>query len=153
MAGFHEEHRVIGGDAGRIMPWALMLGLIGSAASAQAPAPIGKPLQADNPVPATKESIAAGKRIFMQNCTQCHGADGRARADFAGGGATDLTQPSLYKHGTSDAEIFRSISDGAGLGMPAFKVEMSDKADIWSLVNFIHTLWPAADAKPEAAPN
>jgi mono/diheme cytochrome c family protein len=144
---------VNGGDAGSIVPGALVLSLIASVAVGQVPVPVGKPVRADNPIAATKESIAAGKRTFMQNCTQCHGADGRARVDFAAGGATDLTQPSLYKHGTSDAEIFRSISDGAGLGMPAFKVEMSDKADIWSLVNFIHTLWPAADANPQAAPN
>jgi mono/diheme cytochrome c family protein len=94
-----------------------------------------------DPVPYSKKSIAAGRELFMANCTGCHGEDGKAQGAIIAD-ATDLTTPSLYKSGTSDGEIFRSIRDGAGEQMPPFKYQMSDEKDMWNLVNFIHSLWP-----------
>ena len=94
-----------------------------------------------NPVAYTKKSINAGRATFLQNCTSCHGEDGKAEGSLIAS-ATDLTTPSLYKSGTSDGEIFRSIRDGAGDQMPAFKSQLASESDIWNLVNFIRSLWP-----------
>jgi len=56
--------------------------------------------------------------------------------------ATDLTNPKLFKSGTSEGEIYRSIRDGAGETMPPFKTQISNADDFWHLVNFIRNLWP-----------
>lgn len=96
-----------------------------------------------DPVPYSKKSIDRGRVTFMQNCTTCHGEDGKAQGSLIAD-ATDLTTPSLYKSGTTDGEIFRSIRDGAGDQMPAFKSQLDSETDVWNLVNFIHSLWPAS---------
>lgn len=94
-----------------------------------------------DPIPYTKKSIDRGRVVFLSNCTDCHGADGKAEAAIVAS-ATDLTSPKLYKSGTTDGEIFRSIRDGQGDQMPAFKYQISGDEDLWHLVNFIHSLWP-----------
>ncbi len=76
-----------------------------------------------SPVANTKKSIDRGRVIFMQNCTSCHGEDGKAEGSLVAS-ATDLTSPQLYKSGTSEGEIFHSIRDGAGDQMPAFKSQI-----------------------------
>ncbi len=100
-----------------------------------------------NPIPYTLKSIGRGHVVFSRNCTGCHGADGKA-ALAAMAEATDLTSPKLYKHGTTEGEIFRSIRDGAGDQMPPFKSQIEKENDIWHLVNFIRSLWPAAERPP-----
>jgi mono/diheme cytochrome c family protein len=94
-----------------------------------------------SPVAYSKRSIARGRVIFMQNCTSCHGENGKAEGSLVAD-ATDLTSPQLYKSGTSEGEIFHSIRDGAGDQMPAFKGQIESETDIWNLVNFIRSLWP-----------
>jgi mono/diheme cytochrome c family protein len=94
-----------------------------------------------SPVAYTKKSIARGRVLFMQNCTSCHGENGKAEGSLVAD-ATDLTSPKLYKSGSSEGEIFRSIRDGAGDQMPAFKSQLDSETDVWNLVNFIRSLWP-----------
>jgi mono/diheme cytochrome c family protein len=94
-----------------------------------------------SPVAYSQKSIARGRVIFMQNCTSCHGENGKAEGSLVAD-ATDLTSPQLYKSGTSEGEIFHSIRDGAGDQMPAFKGQLDSETDIWNLVNFIRSLWP-----------
>jgi mono/diheme cytochrome c family protein len=100
-----------------------------------------------SPVANTKKSIDRGRVIFLQNCTSCHGENGKAEGSLIAD-ATDLTTPSLYKSGTSEGEIFRSIRDGAGDQMPAFKSQLASEGDIWNLVNFIRSLWPESMRPP-----
>jgi cbb3-type cytochrome c oxidase subunit III len=94
-----------------------------------------------DPVPYTKRSIDRGRVLFQQNCTSCHGENGKAEGALIAD-ATDLTTPALYRSGTTDGEIFRSTRDGAGDQMPAFQSQLASETDIWNLVNFIHSLWP-----------
>lgn len=94
-----------------------------------------------NPVAYSKESISSGRALFLRNCTECHGNDGKSMVDVIAN-ATDLTDPKLWKHGTKDGEIFRSIRDGAADTMPAFASQIRKEEDIWHLVNFIRSLWP-----------
>ena len=99
-----------------------------------------------NPIPFTKKSISRGRDTFLRNCVGCHGDNGKAQIDVVAN-ATDLTDPKAYQDGTSDGEIFRSIRDGAGASMPSFKSQIDKEDDLWNLVNFIHSLWPA-EAQP-----
>ncbi len=94
-----------------------------------------------SPVPYSIDSITKGRTLFMRDCTACHGQDGRSQLDVIAN-ATDLTEPKLWRHGTSEGEIFRSIRDGAGDNMPAFKSQIRQEEDLWHLVNFIRSLWP-----------
>jgi mono/diheme cytochrome c family protein len=99
-----------------------------------------------SPIPYTKKSIDRGRIVYSQNCTSCHGTDGKAELAVIAE-ATDLTSPKLYKNGTTEGEIFRSIRDGAGDQMPPFKSQIEKEDDIWHLVNFVRSLWPEA-ARP-----
>ncbi len=98
--------------------------------------------QLKDPVPYAKTSIGLGKRLFLQNCTGCHGDDGKAELAVVAE-ATDLTQPKGYKDGTAEGELFRNIRDGAGSQMPPFKDTLNEQ-EIWNLVNFVRSLWPDA---------
>ena len=96
-----------------------------------------------SPVPSSSDSIARGKRLYQTHgCANCHGADGKALIEVVAN-ATDLTDPSVWKNGTTEGLVFRSIRDGAGLAMPPFKTEVDAPDDLWHLVNFVRSLWPA----------
>jgi mono/diheme cytochrome c family protein len=106
--------------------------------------------QLKSPVPFTKSSIDRGRTLFANECTACHGPDGKAQVDVVAD-ATNLTDPSLWKSGVSEGEIFRSIRDGAGLTMPPYKTLIRKEEDMWHLVNFIRSLWPEAQ-RPKLQP-
>lgn len=97
--------------------------------------------QLKSPVPYTKSSINRGRTLFANDCTACHGQDGKAEVDVVAD-ATNLTDPQLWKSGTAEGEIFRSIRDGAGLTMPPYKTLIRQEEDMWHLVNFLRSLWP-----------
>jgi cbb3-type cytochrome c oxidase subunit III len=99
-----------------------------------------------SPVPYTKKSISQGRSLFARNCTACHGVDGKATVDVVAD-ATDLTSPKLWKNGTTEGEIFRSIREGQGASMPTFKAQLSE-VDMWHLVNYIRSLWPESVRPP-----
>lgn len=103
----------------------------------------------NSPEPNNSASIARGKTLYLQYCTECHGADGKAQIDVIAD-ATDLTEPEAYYNGSSEGEIFHSIRDGAGVAMPPYSFQINEEADIWHLVNFIRSLWPA-DQRPKLA--
>ena len=70
------------------------------------------PALAQNPHPASQD-MTPGQRLFVDNCSTCHGADAK------GARGPDLTS-GKWLHGSSAAEIARNIHDGiAGTGMPA----------------------------------
>lgn len=93
-----------------------------------------------SPIAYSRKSIAQGRSVFARNCVGCHGADGKATVDVVAD-ASDLTAPETWKNGHTEGEIYRSIYDGQGASMPAFKTQLSQD-DMWNLVNFIRSLWP-----------
>ena len=99
-----------------------------------------------NPIPFSQKSIKQGHGVFVRYCTSCHGNDGKATVDVIAD-ATDLTAPKTWKNGTTEGEIFRSIREGEGASMPAFKGQIPQQEDVWHLVNFIISLWPE-DMRP-----
>src|SRR5215471_9267934 len=98
-----------------------------------------------NPVKATPESIAAGKKLYDTQCASCHGetgkGDGKMAASITGDKPSDLSDAS-WKHGSSDGEIFTLIKDGSkGTGMRGYATKLKDD-DIWNVVNYLRTLGP-----------
>lgn len=128
-----------------------VVSLSGQQVSADAP-----PLTEDaakalkNPIPNTLKSIARGKLMYGSlGCSNCHGTDGKALIDIVAN-ATDLTEPKVWKNGTEEGLVFRSLRDGAGVAMPPFKMEVTAQEDLWHLVNFIRNLWPQGQRPPVA---
>lgn len=135
----------------KLFAWScLLLNLTACSSLAQSPAD-AEATPSENPVPYSKESLDRGRKLYMVHCSQCHGADGRGLTAVVAQ-ARDLTDPDLWSYGTSDAEIFRTISNGAGVGMPGFKTLIPDSSQLWDLVNFVRSLWPESKRpKVEAA--
>ena len=103
-------------------------------------------ISAVSPVSYSPGSVGKGKATFLRLCPECHDDDGKALTQ-AMGPAADLTDPTRWKFGTSDAHVFRSIKNGAGSAMPVFGNQLKDE-EIWDLVNFIRSLGPASFRKP-----
>ena len=87
----------------------------------------------------TKASVVKeGASLFRGNCSPCHGLNARG-----GGRGPDLTS-GRWTHGSSDAEIFRTISQGVpGTDMPANGFEDSE---IWAIVAYLRSLAPPKQA-------
>ncbi len=147
----------IHGICRKIRPWVasvVTLGLCigGTAAYAmlqKPPLPDVSGIPAASPAPSTSKSIAAGKATFQRLCAECHDEDGKALAQMMGP-AADLTDPSRWKYGTSDAHVFRTIRDGAGTAMPVFGNQLSGE-QLWEIVHFIRSIGPAS-LKPSQQP-
>ena len=95
---------------------------------------------AANPVPYDAASVERGAQTYQRYCTECHGHDGRAQMDVISD-ATDLTDPEAYYNGSTEQDIYTSIAQGAGGGMPAWQAQLKTEEAIWDLVNFIRSLW------------
>jgi cytochrome c oxidase cbb3-type subunit III len=86
----------------------------------------------------SREDVAAGARSYRSHCAECHGLKGE------GGRGPDLTRGE-YRHGSSDAALFKTISVGIpGTQMPGIYYE---DVQIWELVAFVRAL--AAPGPPQ----
>jgi mono/diheme cytochrome c family protein len=90
-----------------------------------------------NPVAASPESTAAGKRVYTRMCGRCHGPDGKGDGTAATAPVPDLTD-GKWDYGGSDGEIFAVIHDGVSADMEGYAERMSD-AEIWNVVNYLRT--------------
>ena len=87
----------------------------------------------------TPEDRVAGAKIFRSHCAPCHGVKG------TGGLGPNLTTGSFF-HGSTDAELYRNISDGIdGTAMPGI---FFDGTQVWQTVAFVRSLSQAASAAP-----
>jgi len=87
-----------------------------------------------NPVAGNAAAIKEGNSLFRANCSPCHGLNAHG-----GGRGPDLTS-GRWIHGSSDAEIFRTITQGVpGTQMPANGFEDSET---WAIVAYVRTLAP-----------
>ncbi|MFQ5657861.1 MAG: c-type cytochrome, partial [Candidatus Methylomirabilales bacterium] len=85
-------------------------------------------------------------------CPDCHGDSGRGDGpsaptleDYRGLHipTTDLTNPTAFKNGNSQEDIYRSIMTGLnGTPMPSYDDAFKGKEDdVWHLVHYIMSLW------------
>jgi len=100
--------------------------------------------QAANPVAGNPQAIREGASLFRANCSPCHGLNAKG-----GGRGPDLTS-GRWTHGSSDAEIFRTITQGVpGTQMPANGFEDSE---IWTIIAYLRSLAPSDHAKTTGDP-
>jgi S-disulfanyl-L-cysteine oxidoreductase SoxD len=107
-----------------------------------------------NPIPATPESLASGKRLYDRFCAECHGStghgDGKTSKKLAAAGepkAPDLTDDK-WDHGSTDGEIFVNIRDGLGSTMKGLNGKPGiGSEEIWYLVNYVRSLGKFRDAR------
>jgi len=101
---------------------------------------------AANPIPATEQSISAGKDVYLANCTTCHGEQGMGdgpQAFTLEPPPANLTEPHVTAH--SDADIYWWIENGISPSMPGF--ESLEEDEIWNLINYVRSLGPGAASR------
>lgn len=117
-----------------------------------APGEAGGPL---NPLPNDEPTILAGQRLYLANCTTCHGASGKGDGPAAAGlnpRPVDFAQHMVQgKH--TDGQVFLWIKNGfPNTAMPAWGGRLTDE-QIWQLVRYLRTYGQAAPAtQPTSAP-
>jgi mono/diheme cytochrome c family protein len=98
-----------------------------------------------NPMSATPQSIADGKKVYDARCASCHGVAGKGDGKLVG--SMKLPRPSdftdeTWQHGSTDGEIYTLIRTGSkGTAMRAFASSLKTE-DIWNVVNYLKTLGP-----------
>src|ERR1700730_19048785 len=87
-----------------------------------------------NPVAGNSAAIREGASLFRANCSHCHGLNAQG-----GGRGPDLTA-GRWVHGSSDADIFRTITRGVpGTEMPA---NGFDDSETWAILAYLRSLTP-----------
>lgn len=95
---------------------------------------------AQNPEPATPETIAAGREVYQANCAVCHGIAGLGDGPAALALNPRPVNLRLHVPQHPDGEIEHWISSGvAGTAMPAWRDRLS-AADRWRLVHYLRAL-------------
>ena len=90
--------------------------------------------------PATVDSIAQGKGLFMQGCAICHGDRGRGDGTAAvalEASPRDLTDAEFMGSRT-DGGLFKTITEGKN-EMPSFE-EAYTEEERWHIINYVRTL-------------
>jgi len=93
-----------------------------------------------NPVSATPESLANGKKVYGTDCAMCHGKDGSGNGDLA----TDMKlklrdyREATGLKGMTDGEIYEVILKGKGQMMG--EEGRLKPEQIWNVVNYVRSL-------------
>ena len=113
--------------------------------SARTETPVDNSLK--NPFASSAEAIATGKVLFEATCTgYCHAAAGSARAGRC---------PNLFdcewKHGSSDGEIFHSVTEGVPkTEMLGFKGKLPDEI-LWKVIAYVRSASQCQNSNTPAA--
>lgn len=101
----------------------------------------GNPYSDNDPV-----IIMEGFKLFQHyNCVGCHG-------DHGGGGMGPSLRDLDWLYGDTDPQIFDSIAEGRGHGMPAWGTKLPED-HVWKLVAYVRSLRTAREPdKPAVAP-
>jgi cytochrome c oxidase cbb3-type subunit 3 len=83
----------------------------------------------------TTTDVSAGKQVFVENCTPCHGDNAKGNADI---GAPNLTTK-IWLYGGDKETIVQTLTNGRGGHMPAWGGKL-DPATIKALTVFVHSL-------------
>ncbi len=104
-----------------------------------------------NPLAASEENLAEGKRLYEINCTPCHGANGKGDGTIVQDGK--YPPPPSYDSDriktTAEGKMYFSITYGKNL-MGSYASSLSP-TERWQVIHYIRTLSGIA-AAPAAAP-
>src|SRR6266478_8377022 len=103
--------------------------------------------QGKNPFGGDPKAAKLGESQFRANCAFCHGLGARG-----GGRGPDLTR-ARKKHGSSDADLYRTINEGVpGTAMPANGATQQGVGmtaeEIWQVITYIRSVEKKAPAQP-----
>jgi cytochrome c oxidase cbb3-type subunit 3 len=79
--------------------------------------------------------LGAGKKVYAENCAQCHGDDGKGNREL---GAPNLADQ-IWLYGSDEATIIDVIANGRASVMPAW-VDRLDPVTIKALAVYVHSL-------------
>jgi cytochrome c oxidase cbb3-type subunit 3 len=82
-----------------------------------------------------QEAVGRGKKTFAEQCTACHGDDGRGKQEL---GAPNLADE-IWLYGGTKAAVVESIRTGRGGTMPAWAGRLDD-VTIKALAVYVHSL-------------
>jgi mono/diheme cytochrome c family protein len=98
-------------------------------------------------------SAADGARVYANQCSGCHGDDGKGDGPAAAAllpRPKDLRSPEVWR-GRSDAALYELVKRGKpGTMMPPFEGILSDE-EVAAVVMFIRRFDPAAAPQPPSA--
>ncbi len=82
-----------------------------------------------------KADLAAGRKIFVDNCVTCHGEAGKGNRELGSANLTDA----IWEYGSSRETIIETIWGGRGGVMPAWAGRLSEPT-IKALTVYVHSL-------------
>ena len=95
-----------------------------------------------NPLPINEATLAAGRKLFLANCQDCHGSEGKGDgpdADAKYAATQDLTSAARALR-NSDGTVFYKVWNGrSNPKMPVFSEKMT-KEQVWAVVAYVQTL-------------
>jgi mono/diheme cytochrome c family protein len=103
-----------------------------------------------NPVPPSEAAMKSARRIYLDNCTNCHGDKGKgdgSEAMMYDPGPADLTDAKQMDHVT-DGEIFYQITRGRK-PMPSFRKRLTEEQR-WQLVLLVRSFAAPSTSPSEA---
>jgi putative copper export protein/mono/diheme cytochrome c family protein len=97
---------------------------------------------ASNPILATAASIESGRRIYLANCSSCHGTSGNGDGPQAAGMLPAPGPLQAAVASMTDGQLRDLVTTGvAGTRMPSFSTSLSEN-DRWDLVNYLRSFPP-----------
>lgn len=96
-----------------------------------------------NPYTGNPGAVQQGRDLFNAfNCSGCH-------SGYAGGGMGPNLRDTVWIYGSSDADLFSTITEGRPNGMPAWGGRIPED-QIWRLIAYLRTL--GTPQEPEKPP-
>lgn len=98
-----------------------------------------------NPLANDPVALQEGRKLFnWYNCSGCHGG-------HAGGGMGPSLRDKVWLFGDRDDQIFDSIAEGRGEGMPSWGSKIPED-QIWKLVAYIKSMRTPDEPEPPEVP-
>jgi mono/diheme cytochrome c family protein len=106
----------------------------------------------ENPIPASREVIAAGSAHFADHCASCHANDGSGNTEMGQGLFPKAPDMATVSQELTDGELFYFIEQGIRFtGMPAWGTGTpAGEEASWHLVHFIRHLPRITNSEVEA---
>jgi cytochrome c oxidase cbb3-type subunit 3 len=79
--------------------------------------------------------LAAGTKLFAENCSACHGEDAKGNPEL---GAPNLTDR-IWLYGSDEATIIETVTNGRAGVMPAWEGRL-DTGTIKAMAVYVHSL-------------